>query len=145
MIKSTEPNDLESNCVMASSVSSKSGQYVSVVIVTLYVVHIAILAYFANSYFEQIRIGAINIGGPLLGLISDIVMLAGVILLILKRYGSNTFLLASAGSLFAGLLVMNQRLPFHIGSFVLLTYGFGFALSIFAWWFTIRLNRRGGV
>ncbi len=104
-------------------------------------VHIAFFAYHANNYFTLIRTGEINAVGPLLGVASDIIMFLGIVLLMLKRYITILFLIASAGSFIAGLLVWNQTLPFYIGSFVLSIYGFGFVLSMFAWWFTKRRRR----
>jgi hypothetical protein len=131
-------NYVENNSVTSLSFLNKSDKYIPVVIILLYIAHIAIFAYHADIYFDHIATGEINAVGPLLGIASDIIMLLGIVLLMFKRYIPILFLFVSAGLFFAGLLLWNQTLSFDMGSFVLVIYGFGFALSMFAWWFANR-------
>ena len=129
------------NLSSPSPTSCELNRRITISITLLFVIHIAIFAYPASSYFEQIKLGVIHPSGPLLGVFSDAIMFAGIALLNLKRCNAPLFLTATIGALLAGYLLWSQSLPFSVTSFVLMTYGFGSAISAFAWWAVARHKR----
>jgi hypothetical protein len=107
-------------------------------IAVLFAIHLAIFGNYAGLYLQLIQVGTIALIGPLLGMIADILMLFGVVLLCLKR--PSPYLFLSAGLLSLSACVLIRHLPFS-GPLVEITYGFGAAIAFFGWWVTFRHRR----
>ena len=100
-------------------------------VLALFAVHAAVMWRYFGFYFEAVRTGAVHPIGPLFGLLADIVLVLGIVLLLCKRRAGFAFLVAGAGFLAAVYFLLNA--PFYY-AFVLMTHGLGAATAFVGWW-----------
>ena len=102
-----------------------------VLVLALFAIHVVVMWRYFGFYLEAVRTGAVHPIGPLFGLLADIVLVLGIILLLCKRRAGVAFLVAGAGFLAAVYFLLNAPLYY---AFVLMTHGLGAAVAFVGWW-----------
>ena len=111
-------------------------------LLALFVIHIALFANYFGIYAELVRTGTLPALGPLIGLLADLVLLIGIVLLLVKRYTKFTFIVSGVGFLLASKLAWS--IPFD-RTLILVTYVLGAAVAFFGWWVVFHHSRRRGI
>ncbi len=124
--------------VASQSPAGHVSRYWGLAVAGLFAIHIGIFVHFSPVYAELLWEGALTIGGPFVGLVSDIVLLVGIVLLIVRRHSQLPFLIAAPGLLFAALVVAQATTIYALG---VETWGLGAAVAAFGWWVVFRHNR----
>jgi nitrate reductase gamma subunit len=124
---------------LSASNSVYPPKYLIIAIVVLFVAHMAIFANSSGLFFELFNAGAIRPLGILSGLIADIILFVGIVLLLFKRYTKSLFFVATAGLLLTCVLMWGEPLG---RIFILITYGSGVVAAFLGWWTAFKYKRR---